>query len=101
MRKKLLDYEEGLIQKLRKPHFAAEYLTAALEDEDEGADERFLIALSHVAKAYGMSMLAKKSGLARQALYRALSESGNPELSTVKHLLDAIGLRFTVEKKRA
>lgn len=100
MKPKLRDYEDGLVKKLKKPAFAAEYLSASLEDEDEGAGERFLIALSHVATAHGISCIANKSGMARQAMYRALSESGNPELSTLRNLLDAMGLRLAVEKKK-
>ena len=66
---------------------------------DDGADERFLMALRHVAKAHGMTAVAEKSGMARQAMYRALSETGNPELSTLKALLDAMGLKLAVEQK--
>jgi len=57
------------------------------------------MALRHVASAHGMSVVAEKSGMARQAMYRALSETGNPELSSLKALLDVMGLRLAVEKK--
>ena len=100
MKPKLRDYEEGLIKKLKKPAFAVEYLNAALEDEEDGTEERFLIALGHMAKAHGMSSVSSKSGMARQAIYRALSESGNPEFSTLRNLLDAMGMRLAVEKKK-
>ena len=100
MKPKLRDYEEGLVKKLKKPVFAVEYLNAALEDEGDGAEERFLIALGHMAKAHGMSSVANKSGMARQAIYRALSESGNPEFSTLRNLLDAMGMRLSVEQKK-
>lgn len=99
MPKRVRDYEEDLIQKLKNPEFAMEYLNASLEDSEDGADERFLMALRHVAKAHGMSSIAEKSGMARQAMYRALSENGNPELSSLKAVLDALGLRLAVEKK--
>lgn len=100
MRKRVRDYEEDLIEKLKDAEFAAEYLNVSLEDSDEGADERFLIALRQVAKAHGMTAVAERSGMARQAMYRALSESGNPELSSLRALLDAMGLRLAVEQKR-
>lgn len=100
MPKRVLDYEEGLIEKLKDAEFAAEYLNASLEDSDEGADERFLIALRQVAKAHGMTAVAERSGMARQAMYRALSESGNPEFSSLRALLDAMGLRLAVEQKQ-
>lgn len=100
MSKRVRDYEEGLIEKLKDAEFAAEYLNVSLEDSDEGADERFLIALRQVAKAHGMTAVAEKSGMARQAMYRALSETGNPELSSLRALLDAMGLRLAVEQKQ-
>jgi probable addiction module antidote protein len=99
MRKLARDYEEDLVEKLKDSEFAVEYLNASIEDSEEGADERFLMALRQVAKAHGMTNVAEKSGVARQAMYRALSETGNPELSTLKALLDAMGLRLAVEQK--
>ena len=100
MSKRVRDYETDLVEKLKDAEFAAEYLNASLEDADEGADERFLMALRQVAKAHGMTAVAEKSGMARQAMYRALSESGNPELSSLRALLDAMGLRLAVEQKQ-
>ena len=100
MPKRVRDYEDGLVEKLKDAEFAAEYLNVSLEDSDEGADERFLVALRQVAKAHGMTAVAEKSGMARQAMYRALSESGNPELASLRSLLDAMGLRLAVEQKQ-
>ncbi len=99
MPKRVRDYEEGLVEKLKDAEFAAEYLNVSLEDSDEGAEERFLIALGQVAKAHGMTAVAERAGMARQAVYRALSETGNPELSSLKALLDAMGLKLAVEQK--
>ncbi len=100
MPKRTRDFEEDLIEKLKDGEFATEYLNASLEDSDEGADERFLMAVGQVARAHGMTNLAEKSGFARQALYRSFSKSGNPELSTLKSLLDAMGLKLSVEQKK-
>ncbi len=99
MPKRVRDYEEDLVEKLKDAEFAAEYLNVSLEDSDEGAEERFLIALGQVAKAHGMTAVAERAGMARQAVYRALSETGNPELSSLKALLDAMGLKLAVEQK--
>ncbi len=99
MAKRVRDYEEDLVEQLKDAEFAAEYLNASLDDTDDGADERFLMALGQVAKAHGMTAISEKSGMARQAMYRALSENGNPELSTLKALLDAMGLKLAVEQK--
>jgi probable addiction module antidote protein len=99
MPKHTRDYESDLIEKLKKDvEFTTEYLNASLEDSDEGSDERFLIALRQVAKAHGMSTIAEKSGLARQAMYRSLSETGNPQLSTLKAVLNTLGLKLAVEQ---
>lgn len=100
MPKRTRDYEEDLVVKLRDRDFAAEYLNASLEDAEEGSDERFLMALRQVAQAHGMTAVAEKSGMARQAMYRALSESGNPELSSLRALLASMGFRLAVEQQK-
>jgi probable addiction module antidote protein len=99
MAKKSREYEADLVEQLKDAEFAVEYLNASLEDLDDGADECFLMALRQVAKAHGMTNISEKSGMARQAMYRALSESGNPELSSLKAVLDAMGLRLAVGQK--
>lgn len=72
------------------------YLEAAME----GNDPRHIAsALGDVARSKGMSAIARKSGLGRQALYTALSENGNPTLETLTAVLDALGLELTVQRK--
>ncbi len=100
MPKRVRDYETDLIERLKDSKFTIEYLNAALEDEDEGTGERFLIALQHVAKAQGVSFIAERSGIARQAMYKSFSKNGNPELETLRSVLDAMGLKLAVEKKK-
>ena len=51
-------------------------------------------ALGNVARAYGMSKIAKEAGLGRESLYKALSEDGNPSLDTVVRVARAVGMRF-------
>jgi probable addiction module antidote protein len=70
----------------------AEYLSEALTLEDPAY---FQHALGAVARAKGMAVIARKSGLGRQSLYKALSESGNPEFSTVIKVLAALGIKIT------
>jgi probable addiction module antidote protein len=71
----------------------SEYLTAALESEDPRIIAK---ALGTVARARGgISQLARDTGIAREALYRALSESGNPELGTVLKVMHALGVRLS------
>ena len=74
------------------------YLEAAMEGNDP---KHIASALGDVARSQGMTEIAKKSGLGRQALYNALSENGNPTLGTLLSVLDALGLQLTVQKKAA
>ena len=74
------------------------YLEAAMEGNDPKHIAR---ALGDVARSKGMTELAKKAGLGRQALYSALSENGNPTLETLVALLSALGLELTVQKRAA
>jgi probable addiction module antidote protein len=95
-RKASVSHDEAIIRRLRQDSdFAAEYLKAALEDEDE--PRVLLIALRHLAQAQGIAKVAKAAGIERESLYRALSVHGNPRLSTLFAVTKAIGLRLTVE----
>ena len=95
-RKTSISHDEAIVRRLRKePKFAAEYLKAALEDEDE--PRVLLIALRHVAQEQGIAKVAKAAGIERESLYRALSANGNPRLSTLIAVTRAIGLKLTVE----
>jgi len=71
----------------------AAYLDAVLEDGDP---ELLKAALGDIARAKGMTELARASGLGRANLYKALSSEGNPEFATVAKVLRALGLRLTV-----
>ncbi|KVN83510.1 addiction module antidote protein [Burkholderia ubonensis] len=69
------------------------YLALAFEDDDPRMIQR---ALGTVAKARGMSALARESGIKRESLYRALSDTGNPEFGTIVKVVRALGLQITV-----
>ncbi len=95
-RKASTSHDEAVVRRLRKdPDFAAEYLKAALEDQDE--QRVLLLTLRHLALAQGIAKVAKAAGIERESLYRALSIRGNPRLSTLVAVTKAIGLRLTVE----
>lgn len=96
MNKRLKSYQEELIASLQDPNEARAYLNAALMDEDERI---FLIALKNVIEAQGgdMTAIAKKSKLNRENLYRILSKKGNPKLTSIISLLNAIGLQLAVQ----
>src|SRR3979490_2058165 len=95
-RKTSVLHDDAMIRRLRKdPKFAAGYLRAALEDEDE--PRVLLIALRHLAQAQGIAKVAKAAGIERESLYHALSDRGNPRLSTLVAVTRAVGLKLTVE----
>jgi len=95
-RKTSASHNETVVRRLKNdPEFAAEYLKAALEDEDE--PRVLLIALRHLAEAQGIAKVAKAAGVQRESLYRALSPRGNPRLSTLVAVTKAIGLKLTVK----
>ena len=62
------------------PEMVSAYLDAALNDGDPAL---FAVALGDIAKARGMSDIAQKAGVTREALYKALSDTGDPRLSTL------------------
>lgn len=69
------------------------YLTEALESDNP---KYIAKALGAVARARGgMAQLARDTGIAREALYRALSDNGNPELGTALKVMHALGVRLT------
>ena len=69
------------------------YLEAALE---EGDPALVTATIGHIARARGMTHIARESGLGREGLYKALSPDGNPELATVLKVVKALGLRLRV-----
>lgn len=69
----------------------AAYLEAALEDGDPAL---VAAALGDIARAKGMTQIARDTGLGRESLYKALSPEGNPELATVLKVVRALGLRL-------
>jgi len=70
-----------------------EYLEVAFEDGDT---KDIAIALGHIAKVKGMSHVAREAGITREALYKSLSEKGDPKLSTLLGVMKALGLQLTV-----
>ena len=70
------------------------YINAALED---GEPAVISAALGDVARARGMSQLARETGVSRDGLYKALSPTGNPSLSTFLSVIKALGLKVVVQ----
>jgi probable addiction module antidote protein len=69
----------------------ATYLEAALDENDPSL---IAAALGDIARAKGMSKIAKQTGLGRESIYKALSPEGNPEFPTVFIVVNALGLRL-------
>jgi probable addiction module antidote protein len=78
---------------LRTPEEMAAYLDAWLEEapDDVAGIAR---ALGDIARAKGMSQVARDAGLSRESLYRALSENGNPSFATILKVAKALGVRL-------
>jgi probable addiction module antidote protein len=76
----------------------AEYINAALEDENP---EVLLQAIADVARARGMSQLAKATGLGRESLYKALAPGAKPRYDTVLKLVRALGVELHATPLRA
>jgi probable addiction module antidote protein len=74
----------------------AYYLADAFLDPDPGA---FLSALADVARARGMTDIARQTGMSRQSLYKALAHDANPHYSTVRKVMDSLGVAFTAQIK--
>lgn len=74
-----------------------EAVSVFLEEALATNDPAFVAhALGIAARARGMARVAKKAGLSRESLYRALSADGNPEFATVLRVVEALGLKLTV-----
>ena len=71
----------------------AHYLEAVLEDGDPAL---VAAALGDIARAKGMTQVARDAGLGRESLYKALSADGNPEFATVLKVIHALGLKLKV-----
>ena len=81
---------------LRTPKEMAAYLEACLEESN--GDAAFIAkALGDIARAKGMSQVAKDSGLSRESLYKALSGERRPDFETILRVVNALGLKLHAE----
>ena len=72
------------------------YLEAALEENDP---EFFFEVIGDIARSKGMTLIAKECNLARESLYRSLSQDGNPSFSTIVKVLDNLGFQLSIREK--
>jgi len=95
---KNLSYRSDLLNDLKNDAgYAAKYLSAAIADSREA----FLVALRDVAEANKMARVAEEANVNRESLYRTLSKEGNPTLTTLSAVLDAMGLQIAVAQKQS
>ena len=78
---------------LNTPEQIAAYLEACFE-EDTGDGALIRAALNDIARAKGMTQVARDTGLGRESLYKALGSSGNPEFATIIKVMKALGLKL-------
>ena len=71
-------------------------LEAALEENDTAL---LLAVIGDIARSKGMAQIAKELNLARESLYRSLSQDGNPSFDTVAKVLDSLGFQLSVRQK--
>ena len=83
-------------EQLRTPEEMAAYLDAWLTEAPDDA-AGIARALGDIARAKGMSQVARDAGLSRESLYKALSESGNPSFATILKVAHALGVRLHAE----
>ncbi|MCA3565570.1 MAG: putative addiction module antidote protein [Methylocystis sp.] len=81
---------------LGTPERQAAYLEAAFEDGDPAL---IAAAIGDIARARGMSDLARETGVTRNALYKAFREGGNPTLATLASVVNALGYKLTVSPR--
>lgn len=89
-REPLYDYDPAAV--LTGPEAIAEFMADAFESGDAGYIAR---AMGVVARARGMTELARETGLSREQLYRSFSEKGNPTLKTMLSVMRALGVDMT------
>lgn len=91
-----IDYKEWLLEQLKDLDFAAGYITESIEE----GEDAFLLAVRDVVEAQGgVGTLSKNTALNREGLYDMLSEKGNPRLSSLSTVFDALGLQLAVTKR--
>jgi probable addiction module antidote protein len=86
------------VENLNSPEAERAYLEAAFEDGDPAL---IAAAIGDVARARGMSEIARQAGLTRDTMYKAFRPEGNPTLETLVGVLNALGLKLSTVPNRA
>ena len=98
-----IDYKEWLLEQLRDPHEAQGFLEVVFEEyEKDGDTKTFLLCIRDVVEAQGgIGKLVRKTKLSRQHLYKVLSSRGNPQMSTILSIMNALGFQISIKLKKA
>jgi len=88
--------EPTVIEALADPEVAAAYIRNCLKETGRARSRLLLRALMNVARAHGISSLARGSESRRRLIYKILSEKGNPSIVTLESLLNSMGLAIDV-----
>jgi len=88
---KLKTTKWDVVDYLKTDEDMAAYLEAAMEDGDARV---IATAIGNISRAKGMTQVARKAGIGRVSLYKALSPDGNPEFATILKVVKALGLRL-------
>jgi len=96
-RKKTKTYRYDSAEYLDSGEAIHAYMEEALKTDDPAFIAK---ALGTIARARGMSQVAKKAGLSRESLYKALRSEGNPEFGTIIRVMQALGLKFSIAPAR-
>lgn len=92
------NFEADLMEKLRNPEFASNYIMSAIVDNDMN----FLpVALGDIAKAHGISKLAEESGIHRRTLYKVFDKKGHPSFDLVTQIMQSLGMELQVRPKKS
>jgi probable addiction module antidote protein len=91
---KKINFKDDLIEKLRDPEFAANYIMAYIVDKDL---ELLPTALGDIARVYGVTKLAKESGIHRRTLYKIFETNSNPSFELIVQILNQLGLTLEVK----
>ena len=93
MKKKAATTRYDVAEHLRTPAEMAAYLEACLDEAD--GDAAFIAkALGDIARAKGMTQVARDAGLSRESLYKALSGERSPDFSTILKVVEALGMKL-------
>lgn len=98
--KKKQAFDELVIEHLKDPAFAAEYLRENWEYQGPDKLALLLQALHRIAKAKGMTAVAHESGISRRNLYKMFSSTGSPSAKTLFSVMSALGVRLTIEDRK-